>query len=124
MNRSMSSTAAMLTACAALAFAAQPASAKDTAKGKMTPDAAEGVCGEKDGTYFESPDKSNYGCGYKGGGGLLCDKDTGCTESDGIIEEGQEPLDRKAPWGLLGLLGLAGLLGLNGRKRRDADPLR
>ena len=126
MNRSSPRTCAMLLAAASIAFVSQPALAKDTAKGKWSADTASGYCGSKEGsTYFESQDGSNYGCSYAGGGGLMCDKETGCLESDGQLDEGQEPLDRRSPsWGLLGLLGLAGLLGLTNRRRRDAEPVR
>ena len=101
-------------AFASIGFASQPALAKDVDKGKMKPDAVVGVCGEKGGTFFKSPDGANYGCGYKGGGGILCDKDTGCLET--TREQEQDAIDPR--WGLIGILGLAGLLGF-GRKRSD-----
>lgn len=104
-------------AFASVGFASQPAAAKDVDKGKMTPDAVEGVCGEKGGTYFKDPDGSNYGCGYKGGGGILCDKDTGCLETT----RENEPIDPR--WGLIGILGLAGLLAFRrGDRDRAATP--
>lgn len=89
----------------------QAASAKDTDIGKKSATQVEGICGEKGGTFFKNPDGSNYGCGYSGGGGILCDKDTGCLETTRTQPAGDRP------WGLLGLLGLAGLLGLRGRDR-------
>jgi hypothetical protein len=98
-------------AFASIAFNAQAANAKDKDLGKQSQTRVEGICGEKGGTYFSNPEGTNYGCGYKGGGGILCDKDTGCLETTRT----QEPSDK--PWGLIGLLGLAGLLGLSGRNR-------
>ena len=98
---------------ASIGVLSAPAHAKDVDKGKMTPDAVEGVCGEKGGTFFKNPDGSNYGCGYKGGGGILCDKETGCLETT------REQDDRDVLWGPAGLLGLIGLLGLLGLTRRD-----
>jgi hypothetical protein len=95
---------------ASIGLVSAPAQAKDVDKGKLSPTKVEGICGEKDGTYFANPDGSNYGCGYKGGGGILCDKDTGCLETT------REQDDRDFPWGLAGLLGLIGLVGLT---RRD-----
>lgn len=100
-------------AFASIAFDGQAANAEDKDLGKQSPTRVEGICGEKGGTYFANPDGSNWGCGYKGGGGILCDKDTGCLESTRT----QEPAD--TPWGLIGLLGLAGLLGLKGGRRND-----
>lgn len=106
---------------AALSFAsicalAAPAQAKDTDKGKWSQDKAQGYCSAKEGaTFWATPDGSDYGCGYKGGGGLMCDKDNGCLESDG------KPEKREAPWGLAGLLGLVGLLGLSGRRDRERE---
>jgi hypothetical protein len=124
MNRSSSRTCAMLLAAASIALVSAPALAKDTAKGKWDQDAAYGYCAAKEGsTYWHSPDGTSYGCGYKGGGGLMCDKDTGCLESDGQLDEGQQE-EREVPWGWAGLLGLAGLIGLTGRRRRDAHPAR
>jgi hypothetical protein len=37
---------------------------------------------------WATPDGSNYGCAYPGGGGIMCDKDTGCLESDGQADRG------------------------------------
>jgi hypothetical protein len=102
-------------AIASIGLAGQPAAAKEVDKGKLTTDAVEGICGEKGGTYFKNPDGSNYGCGYKGGGGILCDKDTGCLETT----REKEPIDPR--WGFVGVLGLAGLLALR-RDGRDARP--
>jgi hypothetical protein len=48
----------------------------------------------------------------------MCDKDTGCLESDGKADR------REWPTGLLGLLGLAGLIGLAGVRRRRDEPVR
>ena len=90
-------------------FVSQAANAEDKDLGKQSATRIEGICGEKDGTFFSNPDGSNYGCGYKGGGGILCDKDTGCLETTGKASP--------RPWGLLGLLGLTGLLGLRSRER-------
>ena len=95
----------------------QPAHAEDKDLGNLSTTKVEGLCGDKDGTYFVSPDSNNYGCGYKGGGGILCDKETGCLETTRTGGT-RGPDDR---WGLLGLLGLAGLLTLGNRRRRDAD---
>jgi len=88
-----------------------PAHAKDVDKGKLSTTKVEGICGEKDGTYFQSPDGNNYGCGYKGGGGILCDKDTGCLETT-------REYDSHLPWGAIGLLGLLGLAGIMRRGPR------
>ena len=112
---------AMLVAAAAFALSAQPALAKDTPKGNWSKDTAQGYCNDKAGsTFWSSPDGMNYGCGYKGGGGLLCDKEAGCMESDGKSEK------RDTPLGLLGLLGLAGLIGFMGVKHRRerVEPVR
>jgi hypothetical protein len=98
-------------AVASVGILSQPAIAKDVDKGKLSTTKVEGICGEKDGTYFQSPDGTNYGCGYKGGGGILCDKDTGCLETT----REREPIDPR--WGFIGVLGLAGLIGF---ARRDA----
>lgn len=101
---------------ASIGLSIAPAHSKDVDKGKMTPDAVEGVCGEKGGTFFRNPDGSNYGCGYKGGGGILCDKATGCLET---TREQEVP---SGSAGLLGLIGLLGLLGLTRRDRAKANP--
>lgn len=93
---------------ACLSMAATPSIAKDTPKNHFTQEGAKGYCNEKGGTFWATPDGADYGCGYKGGGGLLCDKDAGCSESDG------KPEERGVPWGALGLIGLVGLFG---RKR-------
>jgi hypothetical protein len=96
-----------------------PALAKDTDKGKWPQDKAQGYCNSKEGsTSWASPDGMQYGCAYKGGGGLLCDKEAGCLENDG------KPEKREPPLGLAGLLGLIGLLGLTAARRRDAAPVR
>lgn len=99
-------------AFASIASISQPASAEDKDLGKLSTTKVEGLCGNKDGTYFQSPDGNNYGCGYKGGGGILCDKETGCLETTSK----REAIDPR--WGLLGLLGLAGLLAF---RRSDRD---
>jgi len=100
---------------ASIAVVSAPALAKDTDKGKWSQDKAQGYCDAKEGaTSWKSADGANYGCGYKGGGGLMCDKDTGCLESDGQPEPGQK---REMPWGVAGFLGLIGLFGLTRRGR-------
>ena len=123
MKNPTSPKVAMLVACGALAFVSQPAIAKDTDVGKLAQgsDKLAGLCGNHDGKMWATPDGSNYGCAYPGGGGIMCDKDTGCLESDGQADRGQEPA---TPWGLAGLLGLIGLLGLTGRNRRAPEPVR
>ncbi len=104
----------------------QPALAKDI--GPRTKDAVEGSCNEKGGTFWATPDGASYGCGYKGGGGVICDKGGGnvgpwCEETKADERGGSRP-----PWGLAGLLGLIGLAGLVGRPRnrdeRTADAVR
>ena len=92
----------------------QPAFAEEKDRGMLHPgdDKYEGLCGEHGGTKWQSPDGNNWGCGYKGGGGLMSDKDTGC------LEETPSAIDNNK-WGLLGLLGLIGLGGLVGRQRRE-----
>jgi MYXO-CTERM domain-containing protein len=120
MNHPTSPKAAMLVACAALVFVSQPALAKDIDRGKLAQgsDKLAGLCGNHDGKMWATPDGADYGCSFPGGGGILCDKDGGCLESDGKTDT------RETPTGLLGLLGLAGLIGLVGvRKRRD-EPIR
>jgi hypothetical protein len=111
----------MLAACAALAFVSQPALAKDTDVGKLAQgsDKLAGLCGNHDGKMWATPDGADYGCAYPGGGGIMCDKDNGCLESDGKEDRREPP-----PWGLAGLLGLLGLAGLAGRKRGDVAPVR
>jgi hypothetical protein len=102
------------TAITSIAVLGAPAQAKDTDKGKWSQDKAQGYCNAKEGsTFWSTPDGNDYGCGYKGGGGLMCDKQNGCLESDGKAER-REPL-----WVFAGLLGLIGLAGL---KRRDREP--
>jgi hypothetical protein len=101
-------------ALTSIGLAGQPANAKDVDKGKLSTTKVESICTDKGGTYFKNPDGSNYGCGYKGGGGILCDKDTGCLETT----REQEPIDPR--WGLIGIVGLAGLLGL-ARRREGRD---
>jgi hypothetical protein len=98
---------------ASIGILGAPAQAKDTEKGKWSQDTAQGYCNDKEGsTFWHSPDGMQYGCGYKGGGGLLCDKEAGCLENDGKAES------RGSPWGFAGLLGLIGLAGF---VRRDRD---
>jgi hypothetical protein len=123
MNRSSSRSCVMLLAAACIAVASQPAQAKEIDRGKLAAnsDKLKGLCGNHDAEVWVTPDGNNYGCGFKGGGGILCDKDGGCVETDGNLEEGQE---RSAPWGWAGLLGLVGLLGLRRHNPRDADPVR
>jgi hypothetical protein len=107
------------TAITSIAVLGAPAGAKDTDKGKWSQDKAQGYCNAKEGsTFWSTPDGNDYGCGYKGGGGLMCDKQNGCLESDGKAER------RETPMGLLGLLGLAGAIGLAGVKRRGDEPVR
>jgi MYXO-CTERM domain-containing protein len=120
MNRPSSPKAFMLAACAALAFIGQPAIGKDIDRGKLAQgsDKLNGLCGNHDGKMWATPDGANYGCAFPGGGGIMCDKDTGCLESDGKADR------REPPTGLLGLLGLAGLIGLAGVRRRRDEPVR
>src|SRR5215208_3239577 len=94
-----------------IALVSEPALAKDKDLGKKTQSEIAGICGQKGGTSFVSPGGANYGCGYEGGGGILCDKKTGCLETT----RERDPIDPR--WGLLGLLGLAGLIGVRGRDR-------
>ena len=103
----------ILFTCASMALAGQPASAKERDLGKLAAgsDKLVGLCNENNGKAWANPEGTNWGCGYEGGGGIICDKDTGCME-----------VTRTAPgpdklWGLVGLLGLAGLLGLTRRNR-------
>ena len=120
MNRPTAPRAAMLIACAALAFVSQPALAKDTDLGKLAngSDKLAGLCGNHDGKMWSTPDGADYGCAYPGGGGILCDKDSGCLESDGKADR------RELPIGFAGLLGLIGLAGLAGSRRRRDEPVR
>ena len=102
----------IMAAIASVGVLGTPAEAKDTDKGKWSQDKAQGYCNSKEGsTFWSTPDGMDYGCGYKGGGGLMCDKETGCLESDGKAEK------REVPWGVAGLLGLAGLAGFMRRGR-------
>jgi hypothetical protein len=97
---------------ASIGLAGAPAQAKDRDLGALAKDSDKlvGLCNAHDGKSWSTPDGSSYGCGYKGGGGIMCDKDTGCLETT------REQEDRGFPWGLAGLLGLIGLAGLT---RRD-----
>jgi len=117
MNRKPTRACFMLLAAAGIACLGQPASAKEIDRGKLAADSEKlkGLCGTHDAEVWTSPDGNNWGCGYKGGGGILCDKDGGCLE---------ETMEREVPWGLAGLLGVVGLLGLGGRRQRDAEPVR
>jgi MYXO-CTERM domain-containing protein len=117
MNRSSLRIHAALLAAASLACDSQPALAKEIDRGKLAADSDKlvGLCGAHDAKIWVTPDGNNWGCGYKGGGGIFCDKDGGCTETTP---------EREVPWGLAGLLGLIGLLGLTTRRRREPDPLR
>ena len=101
-------------------LASQPALAEDI--GPHSKDYVEGKCTDK-GTYWDAGD--SYGCGYKGGGGMICDK--GGTDANGnkidawceeTKREDRGKGDSRLPWGLAGLLGLIGLAGLSGRDRR------
>ena len=56
-------------------FASQPALAEEVKH--QTKDAVEGKCNENDGTFWATPDGATYGCGYKDGGGIICDKGGG-----------------------------------------------
>ncbi len=100
-------------AAGSLLLVSQSARANERDLGNLsnTSDKLVGLCGGHDAEVWTSPDGNNWGCGYKGGGGILCDKDTGC------LEETRAAPDSDKPWGLAGLLGLIGLLGLVGRQR-------
>ena len=105
---------------ASIGFVSAPAQAKDRDLGALAKDSDKlvGLCNAHDGKSWSTQDGSSYGCGYKGGGGIMCDKDTGCLETT------REQDDRDLPWGLAGLLGLIGLAGLrqkegNGRARPE-----
>ena len=108
-----------IAAVVTMGLSSQPAPAKDI--GPRTKDAIEGSCNEKGGTFWKTPDGASYGCGYKGGGGVICDKGGGdvgpwCEET-----KADERGESRPPWGIAGLLGLIGLLGLASRPRnRDA----
>lgn len=104
-------------AIASMAVATQPASAKERDLGNLAKDDDKliGICGNHDAEVWVSPDGNNWGCGYKGGGGVLCDKDTGC------LEETRTAPDTDEPWGLAGLIGLLGLLGLTRRRRHGRN---
>lgn len=120
MNRLSHAKSALLIAAASLVFVSQPALAdtKDLGKLEQGSDKLEGLCGNRDGKNWSTPDGMNYGCSYPGGGGIMCDKETGCMET---TREGGSSTDRLP--GLLGLLGLLGLAGLVSRRRR-AEPVR
>lgn len=104
-------------------LASQPALAEDI--GPHSKDYIQGKCTEKGGTYWDAGD--SYGCGYKGGGGTICDKggDDGQGNTVGPWCEETKREGRggdggsKLPWGLAGLLGLIGLAGLS---KRDTRP--
>jgi MYXO-CTERM domain-containing protein len=102
-------------AVASVAFVSSPASAADKDLGNLNKDKVDGICGEKGGTTWATPDGNNYGCGYEGGGGIICDKETGCLEITRSVP------DSDKPWGLAGLLGLVGLLGLTRRRRHRSN---
>jgi hypothetical protein len=116
-----------ITGAAALLFVSGPAAAADKNIGYKSPTQTEGICGEKDGTYWQTPDGSSWGCGYKGGGGIMCDqggKDpkSGQTIPPGCLETTRTAPSSDIPWHLAGLLGLLGLLGLANRERRSPRP--
>ena len=99
-------------------FTSQPALAEEVKH--QTKDAVEGKCNEKDGTFWATPDGATYGCGYKDGGGIICDKGGG-NIGPWFEEEKRAGRDESDfPWELAGLLGLIGLAGLASRPpRRD-----
>ena len=95
--------------------------------GPRSKDYIEGKCNEAGGTYWDAG--ASWGCGYKGGGGVICDEGGGTDEQGRPIGRWCEETtrtnrgDSKGNWGLAGLLGLVGLAGLAIRQpKRDKPP--
>ena len=105
----------------------QQAQAKDKDIGFKKQSEISKLCDGAGGSLWSTSDGTSYGCGYKGGGGIICDvggKDNqGKTVAPSCTEVTREAgVDGR--WGLVGLLGLIGLLGLRGTKGAMRDDRR
>lgn len=116
-----------IAAVASSLLLSQPAEAKDKDIGFKKQSEISKTCDDAGGSLWSTSDGTSYGCGYKGGGGIICDvggKDNqGKTVPPSCTEVTREAgLDGRL--GLAGLLGLIGLLGLGGRKDRTREDRR
>ena len=107
----------------------QPAEAKDKDIGFKKQSEISKTCDDAGGSLWSTSDGTSYGCGYKGGGGIICD--VGGKDNQGkTVPPSCTEVTREA--GLDGRLGLADCSGSSacwdwagGRTEREriAEPL-